>query len=206
MSNLRTLVRSAARRSELVQDAYERRKNRKRLPILERLLPEGGAGAELGVHKGHLTPVLLEAAKPSHLYVVDPWFKLEAEWDWAAGDRSTVHAYARVVKRLRTGLEDGSVSLIVDDDRNFLSSLPDRTLDWVYVDSSHQYEHTREELALLIRKVVVGGVIAGDDWQEDPGHRHHGVCRAVREAEIQGSVKIKYASNVDHQWAALVVG
>jgi cephalosporin hydroxylase len=59
--------------------------------------------------------------------------------------------------------------------------MSDGHLDWAYVDSSHAYDHTLKELRLLARKVNASGVIAGDDWREDPSHRHHGICRAVRE-------------------------
>ena len=66
------------------------------------------------------------------------------------------------------------------------------------------YDHTMKELQLLIRKVKPGGVIAGDDWQPEPDHPHHGVCRAVREFEADGELEIRYASGDDHQWAARV--
>lgn len=206
MGSLRTVARRTARRSERIQDAYEAMKNRARRPVLRELIPAGGVGAELGVHKGHLTPVLFEIARPSHLYAVDPWYKLEPRWEWAAGDKSTVNAFARVAKRLRKFLELGVLTLVVDDDRKFLEGLEDGHLDWVYLDSSHDYGHTMEELALLVDKVSPGGMIVGDDWQEDPGHRHHGVCKAVREFESNGRIRVIYASQSDHQWAAAVVG
>ena len=80
---------------------------------------------------------------------------------------------------------------------------PSRTtsLDWVYLDSSHAYQHTVEELALLRRKVRPGGVIAGDDWQPDPSHPHHGVHRAVMELVSSGSCEVLYADAGDQQWA-----
>ena len=58
---------------------------------------------------------------------------------------------------------------------------PDDFFDWVYLDTTHEYGHTRDELEILRTKVKPSGVIAGDDWHEDPAHLHHGVCRAVRE-------------------------
>jgi hypothetical protein len=51
-------------------------------------------------------------------------------------------------------------------------------VDWVYLDSSHEYEHTVEELEILRHKT---GLISGHDWHEDTSHEHHGVCKAVVE-------------------------
>ena len=66
----------------------------------------------------------------------------------------------------------------VGDDVEILSTFSDGYLDWVYLDTTHGYEHTLAELAVLENKARI---IAGDDWHEDPSHSHHGVCRAVRE-------------------------
>jgi hypothetical protein len=43
-----------------------------RVGFLERTVPKEGVGAEVGVHKGHFTPVLLEIARPSKLHIIDP--------------------------------------------------------------------------------------------------------------------------------------
>jgi SAM-dependent methyltransferase len=115
-----------------------------------------------------------------------------------------VNALALVIRRLRPAIETGQAQVVVDDDRSFLASLDDDALDWVYLDSSHQYAHTLDELELLVRKVKEGGIIAGDDWQPDPEHRHHGVAKAVREFEAAGRLDVFYADAVNRQWASKV--
>ena len=62
----------------------------------------------------------------------------------------------------------------VGDDLEFLAGLPDAHLDWAYLDSSHQYEHTVAELELLDAKVAADGRILGHDWIEDPERHNHG--------------------------------
>jgi hypothetical protein len=89
----------------------------------------------------------------------------------------------------------------VADDRDVLRRFPDGHLDWAYVDSSHAYEHTRDELALLHRKVRPGGVIAGDDWRPDPEHPHHGVHRAVLELVEEHGYDVLVADAGTRQWA-----
>jgi len=204
MAQPRHAIRQLLRRSETIQDAYERYKNARRRGVLTSLIPSGGVGAELGVHKGHLTPGLIKWLEPDTLYVVDPWYLLGSTWEWAAGDKSTVNALARTLRRIRPAIETGQARVVVDDDLLFLAGLADGALDWVYLDSSHAYDHTTKELELLVQKVKQNGVIAGDDWQPDPSNRHHGVCKAVREFEASGRLEVFYANAANHQWAARV--
>lgn len=197
-------MRNLLRRSETAQDVYEWVKNRRRRAVLRQCLPMGGTGAELGVHKGHLAVHLVKWLRPDTFYAVDPWYELTPFWGWAAGDRSSVNALRRVLKVLKPYLESGHAHVVIEDDKVFLARLEDASLDWVYLDSSHEYEDTVQEIKLLISKVKPGGVIAGDDWQPDPDHRHHGVFRAVKEFEGRGQLSLFYSSGRDHQWAARV--
>lgn len=197
----RRLVWRLARRFDAIQDFYERRKNNRRRAVLRAVIPADGRGAELGVHKGHLTPVLFRELRPKHMYVVDPWYLLGPEWKWAAGNRSTVAGLARVVKHLRPWLENQTATLVVADDREFLAGLEDGALDWAYIDTSHEYAHTVDELSLLQRKIRAGGVVAGDDWQSDVRHRHHGVAKAVREFVEREGAELILADDLTHQWA-----
>jgi SAM-dependent methyltransferase len=195
------VIRRILRRSERIQDAYERHKNGRRGTVLKSLIGPGGVGAELGVHKGHLTPCLVRWLEPKKLYAVDPWHLLGPTWEWAAGDKSTVNALARTIRRLRPAIETGQVEVVVLDDLTFLAGVADGAFDWVYLDSSHMYDHTVQELELLVRKVKPGGIVAGDDWQPDPDHRHHGVCKALREFEAEDRLLYLYADPSNHQWA-----
>lgn len=200
----RPLHHRVARRFDLVQDVYEARKNRLRRSVISEVLPRHGVGAELGVHKGHLTPHLIEWTDATKLYAVDPWYLLGAEWDWAAGDKSTVGGLVRTLKRAERHIQSGRAEVVISDDCEWLAGLPDDHLDWAYVDSSHEYEHTLRELDLLVSKVKTDGVIAGDDWNPDPGHRHHGVTKAVNEFEAQGLVAVFMTDEPTKQWAARV--
>ncbi len=172
-----------------------------RAAFVRTVLPKHGVGAELGVFRGHFSPVLFEQTSPTCLHLVDPWYLLTPRWHWGAGDRSTVNAVRRVLKQWKREIEAGTVVVHVGDDRDVLRTFTDDQLDWAYIDSSHAYEHTRDELSLLDEKVRAGGVIAGDDWQPDPSHRHHGVHRAVQEFVAERGYEIVYAEAVDHQWA-----
>lgn len=186
---------------EQVAAPREIRSARTRGPIVADLLPKGGVGAELGVFKGRFSPVLLRASEAERLHLVDPWYLLTPEWHWGVGDRSTVNAVRRILQRFRTEIEAGRVEVHVGNDLDVLRGMADHSLDWAYLDSSHAYEHTVEELALLDRKVRPGGVIAGDDWRPDPDHPHHGVYRAVTEFLQANEYELRYADAGNRQWA-----
>jgi hypothetical protein len=179
----------------------ERDANKLRAVFVDQVLPKNAIGAELGVFKGQFSPILLERTSPTRLHLIDPWYFLTAHWHWGGGDRSTVHALIRVLQRFEKEIENGRVRVHVGDDLQVLATFPDGYFDWVYVDSSHAYEHTRDELRMLERKIKSGGVIAGDDWQPDPHHRHHGVYKAVTEFVASGRYEVIYADKNDRQWA-----
>ena len=114
---------------------------------------------------------------------------------------STVRALAGVIHDFESELSCGQVVLNIEYDQDFLATLPDAYFDWVYLDATHEYEQTRLELQLLRRKVKLSGVIAGDDWQSDHGHWHHGVFKVVQELIAEGSYVILYADPRSLQWA-----
>jgi hypothetical protein len=165
------------------------------------VLPKGGVGAEVGVHKGFFTPVLLEVAEPRRLHIIDPWYVLGREWNWGAGDRSTVNALARIMKRFEAELAEGRLVLHIGDDLEVLPRFEPGTFDWMYFDTTHAYEQTCKELRLAEALVKPDGVICGDDWRDDPAHAHYGVRVAVEEFCAERGFRLAYASAADRQWA-----
>lgn len=152
-----------------------------RSSFLNQIIPKGGVGAELGVEKGVFTRCLLDVTEPEKLHLIDPWYLLGREWHWGSGNRSTVDALIGILGAFKNDLVEGRIVLNIGYDLEILSTFPEQYLDWVYIDTTHQYEHTQKELELLKSKIKENGIIAGDDWQINPDHPHHGVCRAVNE-------------------------
>ena len=171
-----------------------------RIAVLEKYIPKGGIGVELGVFKGRFSEVLLKNTKPKLLYLIDPWYQYEAQWEWASGDKSTINALRNILRKFKKDIESGLVKLYVDSDIDILKRFQSNSLDWAYIDSSHEYEHTTIELGLLCQKIKKGGVIAGDDWYPDPHHKHHGVYKAVQEFIDSGKIKLIYSGEKDRQW------
>jgi hypothetical protein len=187
------------------QDRRERKgadaKNVNRLEILKHFIAPHGTGAEIGVHKGYFSKMLVDRLEPEKLYLIDPWYLSGKQWSWGEGNRSTVAALCRVLRSMEDRLVSGQVVVVIEDDLKALPAMPDGHFDWVYLDTSHGYEHTTKELEILQKKVKPGGVIAGDDWQPNPAHRHHGVCKAVRELIDREKHTVLCADEKSSQWA-----
>lgn len=141
-------------------------------------LPKGAIGAEVGVFRGEFTRHIVRITRPQELHLIDGWWTVYGERfpNWGEytefGRLTTRQAY----EEARAAAPAGIVH--VGDDVEVLSTFSDGYFDWVYLDTTHRYQHTRAELAVLDRKARI---ITGDDWHDNPSHEHHGVCRAVRE-------------------------
>lgn len=151
------------------------------------MIPQQGVGAELGVFKGEFSIYLLDICRPTKLYLIDTWWERYGEYfpDWGEytdfGRMKTKDAYQAAVAVIEAHPLSPNVSFCVGDDLEILQKFPDHHLDWAYIDSSHKYPHTIQELALLDRIIQPDGLIAGHDFWENPKHPHHGVVRAVKE-------------------------
>jgi hypothetical protein len=152
------------------------------------LAPRGGVCAEIGVWKGDFSAQILRVARPSKLHLVDPWAFMtgpeyaEARYGGgAAADQGAMdRLHADVLRRFARPIGQGVVEVHRSTSAEAASRFPDGSLDWVYVDGNHLYEHVREDLAAYDPKVRPGGVIAGDDYGVE-GWWENGVTRAVDE-------------------------
>jgi hypothetical protein len=152
-----------------------------------RVLPRHAVGAEIGVFRGEFTEHILRIAAPRELHLIDAWWLLYGDRypDWGPytdfGRLRTRDAYEDARRVVSRHSASDICTFHVEDRLLALASFPDDYFDWVYLDASHEYEETLEELELLDSKVRSSGLIAGDDWHEEPDHIHHGLCLAVRD-------------------------
>jgi hypothetical protein len=159
-------------------------------------------GAEIGVHKGQFSRFLTNIVQPSQLHLVDPWYLMGKEWTWAQGEKSTIFALTNIIREFEDELVSKKVVLHIGYDLDILPELPDSYFDWVYLDTSHRYDQTLLELAILSKKIKPKGVIIGDDWYSDVTHMHHGVYRAVKEFLSRNSdYEELFSSSENKQWA-----
>lgn len=171
----------------------------RRYSILQRFIPEHFTGAEIGVFKGHFSKVLLRK-RPKKLFLVDPWYRLGAEWHWVKGENaSTLDAFNGILHDFDQEIRAGIVVPVVEFSTTFLITAPKGSFDFVYLDSSHSYEETLAELSLVAPLLSQMGVLLGDDWHDDPTHRHYGVARAVNEYTNAGKCQHLFTPSMN-QW------
>jgi Methyltransferase domain len=160
-----------------------------RMRVLAPHFEPGMVGAELGVFKGAFLDHLL-SSKPKHLYAVDPWYRQGPQWNWADGEKSTVRALIRILDAFAEEISAGLLEPRLELSQEFLAQLPDDSLDWVYIDTTHSYKQTLIELELSCRKVKAVGIISGDDFYSDENHVHYGVYKAVTEIVTAGKLRL----------------
>lgn len=128
------------------------------LPLLFRGL-EFQVGAEIGVERGLFSEVLCQGNPGVQLHCVDAWQAYSGYRDHVSQTKLNgfyEEAQARL-KPYRAQLWRG-FSL------DMVKYFPDASLDFVYIDGNHEFQHVVNDLAEWSKKVRPGGIIAGHDY------------------------------------------
>jgi len=148
-------------------------------------IPKGGVGAELGACKGINALNLYQVTKPKKLYLCDIWTKTDPDGNsWSRGGMPEIwygDNYDLVKNFFKEEIDSGKVEVKKELSCDFLASLPDNYLDWVYIDSDHNYACVSIEIGIAIKKVKSGGLILGHDYNTVPEGWGSSVIRAVNE-------------------------
>lgn len=151
-----------------------------RVELYDKFLPKNAIGAELGVYAGENAINLVRYANPQKLYLCD---------DWCADIPEHIYQAARQVALVYCRME-----IVRQQDQHWLRTLPDKFLDWVYLDTQHTYEQTKLELQCLRGKV--SQIIAGHDLMCTGYHNNvadtwdGGVMRALMEELAEGWLEV----------------
>ena len=162
--------------------------------------PKNAVGAEIGVAQGDYSALLLEAAQPRELHLIDPWSHLEQGSDLLEGsdllaqiedarasgadfapppeNRAGDEEFAAVVARFE---HDQRVRLHRQYSYKAAAGFSDGMFDFVYLDGNHHYEFVLRDLEDFAAKLSPGGLLFGHDFFEDAFAReeHYGVVDAV---------------------------
>jgi len=165
--------------------------------FLLEMLPNNSVGAEIGVHLGHFSALILDIVKPSKLHLIDPW-KYEASEAYsgsfyggmAKGEQPELEArYETVLRKFQVLIDSGKVEVNRGTSEEVAQNFPDEYFDWVYIDGNHFYEYVKQDMELYLKKVKVGGYLTGDDYTEE-GWWKGGVKKAVDEMIETQNVKL----------------
>lgn len=135
------------------------------------------AVAEIGVWKGHTSRILLKHLPSIKVYhLVDCWKDYE-EYDTsqfsAPPELSESKAICEATLRLYADKLVWHHAFSVEAVKEFDNA----SLDLVFIDANHAYEHVLQDINNWAPKVRSGGILAGHDYQL----KFPGVCKAVDE-------------------------
>lgn len=138
-------------------------KSRDLLPVLFKELGFS-YGAEIGVFRGAFSKHMFDTIPDLKLLCVDMWID--------CGNSKGVDAY-----KTATNILNGSNSEIMKMSSIEASNLvKDNSLDFVYIDASHDFDSVITDIIKWSKKVKVGGVISGHDYHPN---FQYGVIEAV---------------------------
>ena len=156
----------------------------KRFNWLEKMIRENGfsIGAELGVKSGRTTIHLLKAIKRLKIIAVDPWeevndpqpmpedmgggIKRYSGKDTAGNGWDAKHHNQNEAKfrnDVRPYADRVTICKAFSHDQTLLDSVPDGSLDFVFIDALHNYAGCSQDIALWEPKVREGGMMCGHD-------------------------------------------
>ena len=125
--------------------------NRKHL--LEEL-PKNAVVAEIGVNEGDFSESIIEITKPRKLHLIDIW----------GTERFHDGLYQKVTNRFKAEIDEEKVEIHRKLSTTAVIDFEDNYFDWIYIDTDHSYETTRDELFLFSKKMKIGGIITGHDY------------------------------------------
>lgn len=143
-----------------------------------------GKAVEVGTHRGEFAEQLLDRWVGKVLFCVDHWMPGYDNDPAAKGDRAA--DYSECVTRLRrfgrrVRIHRGTSPGVA---REFV----DGSLDFVYIDATHQYDSVVTDLAAWWPKVKSGGILGGHDFI-CPGERLGGWGQFIQPAVMDFSAK-----------------
>jgi len=145
-------------------------------------------GAEVGVYKGETSHMLLSRFPALNLYAVDCWepspFKLGRNQFSAMAqqqNRPEVFAAWEREARTNTAFAGERCQVLKGDFRKMAAKIPSQSLDFVFLDASHSYQDTMEQILWYLPKVRIGGLVTGHDYGY-PAKGYEVVAEAVNAA------------------------
>jgi hypothetical protein len=167
-----------------------------RTDMIDANIKSGMIGCEIGVFEGEFSEYLL-SKKPSMLYLVDPFEGHCFSGNQDGNYGKTVNLAVTYQGLCSRFFNDTNIKLIKDYSGNFLSTLPDAHLDYIYIDGDHSYMGCKIDLELAYQKVKPGGFIMGHDYEINRNKCHtyydFGVKQAVDEfcAKYKNKIEAK---------------
>jgi hypothetical protein len=140
--------------------------------------------AEIGVNKGEFSRSILDITCPTYLHLIDMWGSKR----YHDGLRNWVE------DSFRSEIERGIVYIHQKSSLEASSAFRDGYFDFIYIDTDHSYQTTRDELIAYEPKMKSGAIIAGHDYSMGNwiSSYKYGVIEAVHEFCVKRDWELIY--------------
>jgi len=134
-------------------------------------------GAEIGVHQAGYSEWLLKAMPQLKLYGIDLWESYKGYKDFGKHDLDD--AYFNAQERVK----DYDCELIKGWSNEVVKQFKDESLDFVNIDGNHAYEYVVEDIANWSKKVRLGGIVYGHDFDDYTNRRRWKLMHVIQAVE-----------------------
>ncbi len=131
-------------------------------------------GAEIGVHLGEYSEILLKTNPNLYLYSIDPW-KASAYEPGVHGIDSEQEKFDGYYEEAKKKLAPYRCEIMRKESMLAAKYFPDESLDFVYIDGNHEFVNVAEDLHTWKKKVRIGGIISGHDYAFFSFNKHNHV-------------------------------
>lgn len=126
---------------------------------------------EVGVYSGascaFLARQLLERGAKFELYAVDLWDQVNTETDYERQVGTPI--WDAFIDRLRREGLFEHVRVLKSDSAKAAAQFEDGSVDFVFIDANHSYEHVKADIEAWRPKMRLGGLLSGHDYGEPCG-------------------------------------
>ena len=115
-------------------------------------------GAEIGVHKGKYTVFFCEAGL--NMFAVDPWMGFIGQGQ----DQTKQEVQDGYYQQAFSRLSRYNCKIVRKTSMDALADFEDGSLDFVYIDGDHSFQHIANDIVYWSKKVRRGGTVSGHDY------------------------------------------
>jgi hypothetical protein len=154
------------------------------------IMAEAGfiTGAEIGVGRGKNAGQICKLVSGVKLFCIDPW---EPYWRRRKKEHQE-ESFQAATKFLK----NYDAEIIRKRSLDAVADFEDSSLDFIYIDGNHEFDHIMSELIAWTPKVKIGGIVSGHDYA--PRYRF-GVMEAVNAYTRAHNIGFWYLT--DERWA-----
>lgn len=160
------------------------------------MLPKGGVIAEVGVAYGNFSTLLLEQLQPEKFIAIDSFAITEDIEPW----KQTILKDSRMThlefyqNKFKEQIAKGQVEVHAGLSWEMLAKLPDKSIDYLYLDAGHSYEEVVKDIEQVSKKIKDNGIIQFNDYAlfDSFAFIPYGVPRAVHEFMLRENYELLY--------------